>query len=102
MTISRAKAGFVMIGVSIFLFLLAGWIDTSETQIGVAWTAFLENCLFIAAFALIGFGIYFAFFSKHCPVCAEQLSPAANDCHYCGHNFDNAARSHHWKWLNRL
>ena len=101
MMISRVKLGFVMIGLSIVLVLIPGSFDDPETQMSVAGSAFLENCLLIAALALIGVGIYFAYFSKPCPVCSEQLSPAADDCQYCGHNFDTAGRSHHWKWLHR-
>ena len=56
MTISRAKAGFAMIGVSIVFFLIADSIENLETQLGVAAAAFVENCLFIAALALIAVG----------------------------------------------
>ncbi len=101
MTISRAKAGFAIIGISIVFFLIADSIENLETQLGVAAAAFVENGLSIAAFALLGVGIYLAFFSKPCPVCAERLSPAASDCQHCGHNFDIALRSHHWKRLGR-
>ena len=101
MTISRVKLGFVMIGLSVFLLLISGSLNDPEIQMSVAGTAFLENSFLIAALALIGVGIYLAYFSKPCPVCGEQLSPAADDCHYCGHNFDTAPRSNYWKWLHR-
>ena len=92
MMISRAKAGFVMIGVSVFLFLLAGSTDNLETQMGVTRTAFLGNFLSIAGLALIGLGIYL--------LCS--MSRAATHRHYRGHNFDTAPRSHRWNWLYRL
>ena len=101
MTISRAKAGFAIIGLSIIFFLIADSIEDLETQLGVAAAAFVENCLFIAALALIGMGIYLAFFGKPCPVCAQRLSPTATDCQNCGYNFDTAPRSQRWKWLRR-
>jgi hypothetical protein len=34
-----------------------GSIENLETQLGVAAASFVENCLFIAALALIGVGI---------------------------------------------
>lgn len=101
MTISRAKAGFAMIGVSIVFFLIADSIENLETQLGVAAAAFVENCLFIAALALVAVGIYLACFSKACPVCAQRLSLAATECQHCGYNFDTAPRSHRWKWVRR-
>jgi len=101
MTISRVKLGFVMIGLSIFLLLMSGSLNDPETQMSVAGTALLENCVLIVVLALSAVGIYFAYFSRPCPVCGEQLSPVAEDCHYCGHNFDTAARSHRWNWLHR-
>ena len=101
MTISRVKFGFVMIGLSIFLLLISGSLDDPETQMSVAGTAFLQNCVLIAVLVLIGLGIYFAYFSKPCRVCGERLSPLADDCHYCDHNFDAAPRSNYWKWLHR-
>jgi hypothetical protein len=101
MTISRAKAGFAMIAISIVFFFIADSIENLETQLGIAAAAFVEDCLFIVALALIGLGIYLACFSKPCPVCAERLSPAATDCEHCGYNFDTARLSHRWKWLRR-
>src|ERR1043165_1347676 len=89
-TISRIKLGFVMIGLSIFLLLISGSLNDPEMQMSVAGSAFLDNCILIAALALIAVGIYFGFFSKPCTVCGEQLSPTADDCHHCGHNFDTA------------
>lgn len=58
MSITRVHAGFVLIGVSILLFLIAGSIDDFETQMSVAGEAFLGNFLSIAAFAFIGVGIF--------------------------------------------
>jgi hypothetical protein len=66
MRITRVHAGFVLIGVSIVLFLIAGSIDDPETQMSVAGEAFLGNFLSIAA-AVIGLGVYLAYFSKPCP-----------------------------------
>jgi hypothetical protein len=36
MTISRAKAGFAMIGILVVFFLIAYSIENPETQLGVA------------------------------------------------------------------
>jgi hypothetical protein len=75
-----------MIGVSMCFFMIGDSIENLETQLGVAAASFVENCLFIAALALIGM-IYLAFFSKPCPVCAEQLSPTASDRRHCGYTW---------------
>ena len=45
MTISKAKTGFAMIGVSICFFMIADSIENLETQLGVAAASFVENCL---------------------------------------------------------
>ena len=98
MMISRAKAGFVMIAISIFLFLIAGSLDNPEIEMGVAGTAFLGNCLSIAALVLIGLGIYL--YRINCPVCGDPTSRAPTHRHYRGHNFDIAPRAHRWNWVH--
>ena len=90
--ISRVNAGYVMIGVSILLFLIAGSMDDPEMSITEA--AVLGNFISIAALALIGPGIYLCF-SKRCPVCRKQLSRAVSKCHYCHHKFKTPLRTHH-------
>jgi hypothetical protein len=46
-----------MIGVSMCFFMIGDSIENLETQLGVAAASFVENCLFIAALALIAVGI---------------------------------------------
>ena len=104
MPISRVTAGFVMIGVSIFLLLYVGLRNDLDPAIGIAWGSFVENFIAVIALALIGFGIQFAFFSKPCPVCDEKLRRTATDCYQCGFNFQSAPRrmsrgSHQSYWL---
>ena len=90
MPISRVTAGYVLIGVSLFLLLYLGIRDDPELAIGIAWGAFLENSIAIIALVVLSFGIHFAFFSKPCPVCEEKLSRAAGECRNCGFNFGTA------------
>jgi hypothetical protein len=90
MRISRVSTGFIMIGISIFLFLSALLADDSEMR--VAELAFIENSLALLAVVLMGFGIYLAVFSKACPVCGEKVTRAASDCHSCGHVFKSSTR----------
>ena len=87
---SRVAAGFLMIGASICLFLLAGITD--ELEIGIEWDAFIQTSVFITAVMLIGFGIYFAFLGKSCAECGEKLTRGATHRHHYGHNFDSAPR----------
>jgi hypothetical protein len=98
--ISRANAGYVMIGGSILLFLIAGSMD--DPQMSITEAAVLGNLISIAALALIGPGIYFWYFSKRCPLCRKQLSRTVRNCHYCRHKFKAPFRAYHWKWLHRF
>ena len=90
MPISRVTAGFVLMGASIFLFLIAGLTGDPEVPIGIEWRVSIEIFVFIAALVLMGLGIYFVFFGKYCPVCDEKVGRAATDCRHCGYNFDTA------------
>jgi type III secretory pathway component EscT len=93
MRISRVSAGLVMIGISIFLFLLARVADDSEMR--VAELAFVQNSLAVIAIVLMACGIYLAAFSKACPVCGERVTRAARECQFCGHIFKTSTRVPH-------
>jgi hypothetical protein len=88
MRISRVSAGFVLVGISIFLFFSTLLAEDSELR--VAELAFVENSLALLAAVLMGFGIYLVVFSKACPICAEKVTRAASDCHSCGHVFKSS------------
>ncbi|MGN6716392.1 MAG: hypothetical protein ACTHLX_03270 [Candidatus Binatia bacterium] len=92
--ISRANAGYVMIGGSILLFLIAGSMD--DPQMSITEAAVLGNLISIAALALIGPGIYLWYFSKRCPVCHKQLSRTMRTCHYCRDQFTTPLPVSHW------
>lgn len=84
MIISRAKAGWLMIGGSIFLFLLIAILP--ESQIALAG---LINVGFLISIALMTIGIYFVRTSKPCSICDETVGLAETKCKYCGHTFRN-------------
>ena len=88
MPISRVTGGFVLMGVSIFLFLIAGLMGDPEVPINIEWRASIETLVFMAVLVLMGLGIHFVFFGKYCPVCNEKVGRAATECRHCSYNFD--------------
>ena len=64
MTILRSNIALFMIGLSIFLFLLAGILNDSE-MLDVSELAFTENFLAIFSVLFMVVGIYLAFSNKH-------------------------------------
>ena len=84
MIISRMKAGWLMIGGSIFLFLVTSSLPQSQI-----WLAGLENVLFLAFIVLMIIGIYFVRTSKTCRICGESVGRGETKCKYCGHVFKN-------------
>jgi hypothetical protein len=84
MIISRMKAGWLMIGGSIFLFVLTDMLPNSPSVLSG-----FETVLFLGSIGLMIVGIYFVRTSKHCPRCGESVKRAETKCRYCGHGFKN-------------
>jgi len=84
MIISRKKAGWLMIGGSIFLFALTGMLPDSPTVVSG-----FETVLFLASIGWIIAGIYFVRTSKPCRICGETVGRDETKCKYCGYVFKN-------------
>jgi len=86
MIISRMKAGWLMIGGSIFLFMIIGILP--ESQIALAG---LLNLLFLLSIGFMIIGTYFVRTSKPCRMCGEQVHRPDPTCRYCGYVFKDSA-----------
>jgi hypothetical protein len=84
MIISRMKAGWLMIGGAIFLFVLTDMLPNSPN----IFSGF-ETVLLLASIGLMVVGIYFVRTSKPCRICGETVGRDETKCRYCGHRFKN-------------
>jgi uncharacterized protein UPF0547 len=88
-TDSRNVAGFIMICVSMFLFLVAAvLLDQEEANIE-SFVVVTGNLVLIVSAVSMIIGLYLACdrSRKTCPECALKVERAERVCRYCGHAF---------------
>jgi len=82
MTILRRNVALVMIGLSIFVFLMAGTLNDYSQTLNVAEVTFAVNFLAIFSVLFMAVGTYLLIFNKH-----KQRKPPRR-----GHHFNTAYR----------